>query len=511
LENCAIGSLNASTGNPPNAVTTSGMTRAKFQHDGNKKKSLGQRGHIEATPKPHLSQISAQSNLPYSYDTPKKSKLPHGLTVQELKEMTRARLDEQNRNSMSKTGKVLVYQKPLNVQSVTSESMESHYRVNNFQPFESKQAISPRLAQERLVLSPHTIDCGPSVNNISSLRYLPDVAVMNGVDRKSNFHYDHAFEMPSLDLFDTESFTSHSSNFQSDYNPSVANGFNDFADVPFHRAQTYPRIGSNVSCNQFDSHVMTNTIYSSPIPQFNNRHSSPRNTWIEIQNDYQTQSNASSELLFPSNDDGIQRAPPIRTRFYSDSGMLQRDLGYNRGRTASAPSVSPFFAQTRELFCESSLGMSQYLSRTEMQVRDNINDIPSVIAESILDESSFGLQASTSGFSSMVEKLSLDSKTQHPKNPWDHSTLISQTLANSPSLTDDSDLGLEFDSVLSISGIEPPPGFHLPSEERSFYVPFKHDQETSLFHGVEAIGVYDSNSTVNNSFPSQKHSVTDHC
>jgi hypothetical protein len=521
LENYAIGSSNASygcisqQGNPSNVGKTSEGIRGKFQIDGTRK-SPGQHSYVETTIKPYSNQISSESNLQtsnYSFDSPKKSKLPHGLTVQELKEMTRARLDEQHRNSISSSGKILVYQQPFKVQSVASERTESHFRVDRIQSLETKKAVSPRFVQDQLVLSPHTIGCGPSVSNTSSLHYLPEASVINGVDKRPALHYNRAFEAPSVDLFETESYTSINSNIQSDFNPSIGASFNDFADVPFHRAKTYPGFESNGSRNQFEIPILPNVIYNTPISQFSNSQLSPRNGRVEGQNEYHTVMEVPSELFFPiGKEDSISRASPTRTRFYSDSGTGQRDFEFNRGRTASAPSVSSFFNHTRELFSEKSLGMSHYLSRSEMHVRDNVSEIPNSIAESILDESLHGIQANNSGLSSMVEKLSLDSRAQLPRNPWDNSRFISQTLANSPSLTDDSDLGLEFDSVLSLSGIEPPPGFHVPSEARSsHFLPFSHDQENSSAYRVGTSGAYNSISTVSKSFPSQKNSVFDHC
>ena len=150
----------------------------------------------------------------------------------------------------------------------------------------------------------------------------------------------------------------------------------------------------------------------------------------------------------------IRTSPvPPRARINSDNMPRNGDLNYNRQRTASAPSVATFCAMTGEMFGDVCGGLSVVAGDSDFYPGND--ELPNSMAESILDESSAQPHGNDDN-SSVFRSFPSGAVDVGQKNPWLTRNLFGGE--NGLHTRDvDEGLSLEFDSVLSLSGIDAPP------------------------------------------------------
>ncbi|KAI2509452.1 hypothetical protein MHU86_4953 [Fragilaria crotonensis] len=472
------------------------------------------------------------------YPRPQASTLPRGLTVKELKEMTKARLDEQRRRSLPKSKKKQHYQQHQPVRHEVSHDMrENQYHLdlpqqrgppvtNNgnhglvqervlaspshgYAPERVLASPSHGYAPERVLASPshgyapervlpppsqgyapQLVLASPSrgyapdrVLSSPSHCYAPDRmlsspshalagppgfqslstqgSLVSGLDT-SQVHscgrdgsWQHA-----KDAWESGSVASLNSTINSEFLGSECN-LDELGEIQFHRTRSYPGgPGIGVPDRQYEGSLAISGYYDPGLtPNQNRRRAatlSPRLGLSYLQEDRPVFPSITG-LSMPLDSSAHSPIPirlspqPHRNRIYSDNGAIGGDFGFNRPRTASAPTVSSFFAMTGEMFGDVCGGLSSLSAAGDDPQRYQSNsELPNSMVESILDESS-SVAPDSSDYSSVFRCSSQDAPHSALKNPW------GAGVQNEPGSLDDAALALEFDSVLSLSGIDTPP------------------------------------------------------
>ena len=460
---------------------------------------------------------------------PQASTLPRGLTVKELKEMTKARLDEQRRQSLTKSKKKQHYQQP----QPTRHDIPHDLRENQYHMDRSQQRGPPvtnigshGLVQERMLASPSHSFAGPErvlsspshayapqlVLSSPSHGYAPDrmlASPMNGyAPERMHASPSRGFapeRMPSVsshalagppgfqslpsqgslvsgldtsqvhsfgrdgswqqakDAWESGSVASFNSTINSEFQGSECN-MDELGEIQFHRTRSYPGgPGIGVPDRQYEA-PLAPVYYDNGLTPIQNRRRaatlSPRLGLSYLQEDrpFFPSIAGLSKPLDSSTHNPIPIRPSLaRTSIVRDTGSIGGDPSFNRPRTASAPTVSTFFAMTGEMFGDVCGGLSSLSAvGDDPEPYQSNSELPNSMVESILDESSS--QAPDSDYSSVFRCSSQEARDAGLKNPWGGDVHI-----GSRSLGDDAALALEFDSVLSLSGIDAPPvGYNHP-------------------------------------------------
>lgn len=425
----------------------------------------------------------------HSFESPlnSKSKLPHGLTVQELKEMTKARLDEQRRRSYPKSKKKQHYQQslatgrhepPLDVRENQYNPMDHHVPQQRGPPVTHNNSMNHGyVQQERVLASPSHGYAAASERVLASpshgllpgppgFQSLPSQgSLVSGLDSsqiQSFCHGDGSWQQQQLqhhsnkDAWETGSVASHNSTINSEFLGSEYN-MDEFGEIPFHRTRSYPsgpRIGS--SDRNYEAPLSMIGYYDPGLtPNQNRRRAatlSPRSGLSYLHEDRPSFSGVAELNLpmdpLPHTPITIRHSPvlPNRTRIYSDNGAIGGDFNCNRPRTSSAPTISSFYSMTNEMFS----GLSSMTGASGLEH----NELPNSMVESILDDSNNILKPDNADFSPVFRNFS-PQNTDHAgfMNPWGGESLARGTERRPRDFDQDTALAIELDSVLSLSGI----------------------------------------------------------
>ncbi len=469
------------------------------------------------------------------YPRPQASTLPRGLTVKELKEMTKARLDEQRRRSLSKSKKKLHYQQPQPPRHEVSHDMrENQYHVDHpqqrgppvtnngnhglvqervlaspshgyapervlpppsngytpqlvlaspsrgYPPERMLSSPSHSYAPERMLSSPsHTLAGPPGFQSLST-----HGSLVSGLDTSQlhSFGRDGSWQH-AKDAWESGSVASLNSTINSEFLGSECN-LDELGEIQFHRTRSYPGgPGIGVPDRQYEGSLSMPGYYDPGLtPNQNRRRAatlSPRLGLSYLQEDIFPSVTGLSMPLDSSAHSPIpiRLSPhPHRTLVYSEAGAIGGDSRFNRPRTASAPTVSSFFAMTGEMFGDVCGGLSSLSAAgSDPQKYQSNSDLPNSMVESILDETS-SLAHGSSDYSSVFRCSPQEDPDSGLKNPW------GIAVRNEPGNLDDAALALEFDSVLSLSGIDTPPVGYNQSQ----------GPKTALFSSLEVSNNHDS-------------------
>jgi len=445
-----------------------------------------------------------------------KSKLPHGLTVQELKEMTKARLQAETPGHHEKD-----FPKQRQQRAAYPQTQQRHYQQQPRHDLPRDARDNPYMQQ-----SDRMQQRGPSgVPNVNMNRGYPQDRIlspspsqsMSGPPGFQSYPSQNSLQSAERmsqqlgrdswhkEAWETGSVASHNSTINSEYLDSESVYMADeFTDIPFNRTRSYPS-GSGSLDRQYEggpvyelSSVLTpnrrraatssprlglsaNTMSPrlglsgntmSPRLGLSSNTMSPRHGLSHLHEDRpsfggvpelaipfvdshqgRSQGNPISLRPLPAPPADFATDYPLRSRTYSGSAILTDGFAFNRPRTASAPSVSTFMSNTSDMFGNG--GMSS--------LSPGHNDqLPSSIVESVLAGSSSSLAHDTSDVSSVFRSPSQDGAGL--SNPWGVNNLGGLQGGVSNHLDTDSTLANDFGSVLSLSGVEPPPGNFAPRE-----------------------------------------------
>lgn len=419
-----------------------------------------------------------------------KSKLPHGLTVQELKEMTKARLQAEaaerhdqdySRTGTNTTGKYQQsssHQQPFQQQSSlrdgirdgpcdNTHSDQRGVAVSNITPigFSKQRELQPNSSSPS-VSGPPGFQSHPSQGSLSS----------PGIQGRDSWHQQ---QQHSKETWETGSVASHNSTINSEYlgreSPYTPD---EITDMPFNRTLSYP--SGNVSLGNIDR-SFDNSAHASVGggPYFDNSglnanrrrastlsprqglsslvELSPRNGLSNLHENQATSFGTIADLSIPfdpktHNHLHIRQSPESALmEKHNDSGFGRNfnvdGISFNRPRTSSAPSVSTFVS--KEMFGDNGLsGRGLYDS----------NAPSNSLVNRILGESST-TRGENADFSSVFRSTSQDQNNieQSGLNPWGSRTGSLKT----GSFPGDGASGLSarFDSVLSLAskGVESSP------------------------------------------------------
>ena len=412
-------------------------------------------------PRPSSTTLANASFASDSTTPNAKSKLPHGLTVQELKEMTKARLqkdaDEQRRRSWKGSSKKKQqYQQPPPRREVPLDVRGSPYHMDHVQQHGAPGMNIANLAYvpDRVLSSP--LQGGPpgfhSVHSQSSLASGTEISQMQSFGRDGSWQQ----QQHAKDAWETGSVASHNSTINSEYLGSEY-AMDEFTDIPFNRTRSYSNgAGIGGVDRQYEAAGNMGGFYDHGLtPNQNRRRAatlSPRLGLSYLHEDRPSFTGV-PELDIPIDTSShtpisLRQSPPQsnRARIYSENGVVGDGVTFNRPRTASAPSVSSFLAMTGEMFGEACGG----LSSVGPEFNHSNSELPNSMVESILGDSSTSLPPNNSDYSSVFRNSSQDAGDAEFKNPWGGGGLGSLSIEN------ESNLALEFGSVLSLSGISAP-------------------------------------------------------
>lgn len=468
------------------------------------------------------SMTSANSNDSTSQSH--KSKLPHGLTVQELKEMTKARLQAETSGhsepEISKRQQRPQYQQQppqqRHYQQQTRHDISRDVRDSSYmmqQVDRMQQRGPPGLANPNMsrgypqdrILSPspsQTMSGPPGFQSFPSQNSLHSAERTQQQLGRESWHKE---------AWETGSVASHNSTINSEYldSESVYTAPDELNDIPFNRTRSYPACPSNGNVDrQFDAPGSSFYELSSVLTPNRRRAAtmsprlglsatlSPRHGLSHLHEDRPSFGGV-PELSIPFHGSAhshisLRPSPvpadlatdyPMRGRTYSGNAILNDGYGasaplndgfvFNRPRTASAPSVSTFVSQTSDLFGNNVMS----------SLSPGHNDqLPSSIVESVLGGSSSSLPRDRSDYDSVFRSPSQDGGGL--SNPWGANNLGGLEGGVTLHHNTDSALAMELGSVLSLSGIEPPPGSFVP----------RTDPQVALFPSLGSSNVPSNNS-----------------
>jgi len=410
-----------------------------------------------------------------------KSKLPHGLTVQELKEMTKARLQAEAAESHDQD---FVRAPPSSSPSYQHPTSQQHFQQQNAVlegvrdgPCESSYPDQSRGASKigtaRGFTQDHILQGVPSSQDFSGppgFQSLPSQGSLNshGVPGRDSMHQ----QQPPKETWETGSVGSHNSTINSDYLGRCESPYtlDEFKDISFNRTRSYPTSGS---IDRHFENVSSSVSYfdNSSVLNENRRRAStlsPRQGLSYLHENKISSFGADLSIPFDSEPHNSLpvRCLPIDSILLDknyernfNGNVCMENFSFNRPRTCSAPSVLPFvFNQNAR---------DRGLSSGSLPL--NNHDLSKSLVESILGDSSN--HAVDTDFSSVFRSASQDDGvTGGELNPWGSRLGGLQTGGSFPG---DGSVGLakKFDSVLSLAGGESSPdGFRQ-----------KRDPEISLF------------------------------
>jgi len=429
-----------------------------------------------------------------------KSKLPHGLTVQELKEMTKARLQAEAAELNDKdysgipTNATQTYQQSPHQQQMLQSSVQDGIREGPCDNTYSDQRVVPVSNTSAMgfnkdrILQPNS--SSPSASGPPGFQSYASQGSLSspGIQGRDSWHQQqHAKE-----TWETGSVASHNSTINSEYlgreSPYTPD---EVSDMPFNRTLSYPsgNLGlGNVDRNFDSSHAPLGdgSYFDNSGLNANRRRAStlsprqglanlvdlsPRTGLSNLHENQPSSFGTIADLSIPF-DSKTHNYMPVK---YPESFLRDKHNGrnlnvngitFNRPRTSSAPSVSTFVSN--EMFGDSGLSGRGFYG----------DNVPSQsLVERILGDSSTA-RGDNADLSSVFRSTSQDQGSdQFGQNPWGSRPGGLKTGSFPGDGT--ASLSQRFDSVLSLRGIESSPSDSL-SQLR--------DPEISLFPSLSGDG-----------------------
>eukprot|EP00548_Thalassiothrix_antarctica_P010287 CAMPEP_0194160310 /NCGR_PEP_ID=MMETSP0152-20130528/78319_1 /TAXON_ID=1049557 /ORGANISM="Thalassiothrix antarctica, Strain L6-D1" /LENGTH=595 /DNA_ID=CAMNT_0038869985 /DNA_START=492 /DNA_END=2279 /DNA_ORIENTATION=+ len=401
-----------------------------------------------------------------------KSKLPHGLTVQELKEMTKARLQAE---AAERHDKDFVRAPPSSSMTYQHHGGQQHFHQQNTilegvrdgpcdSSYPDQSHGVSKIGVSRGFSQDHILRGAQSSQEFSGppgFRSLPSQGSLNSscVPGRDSWH-----QQPSKEAWETGSLGSHNSTINSDYLGRCESPYtlDEFNDISFNRTPSYPSTGS---IDRHFENVSSGASYfekSSGLNANRRRAStlSPRQGLSYLHENRISSFGVDLSIPFDSEPRNSLSAGLDRNYEQNLNGNIG-NFSFNRPRTSSAPSVLPFVSNDMfgdRTFSSGSIPLSNH-------------DLSKSLVESILGDSlNHGTRDSNKDFSSVFRSSSQeDVGNSGELNPWGNRIGGLQTVGSFPG---DGNAGLlkKFDSVLSLAGESSPGSFRR-----------KRDPEISLF------------------------------
>jgi hypothetical protein len=366
-----------------------------------------------------------------------KSKFPHGLTVHELKEMTKARLHAESfekHDPDSSKGSALEQKRvsPLDFDTSAHEGREcalsrdsaggNQARPQRLYVSDSMTSIPsmvqvnhPSREQQHLGRQPQMSPLPPGFQNFGPVKpsnspFGDGTEVPGRMDYLNlpapNAQRENRVQHPNVDAWETASVASHDYTVVSEYSGMVSQGAEDMGSIQFTRSRTYPAVAGAP-----DTPTSTSAASASPGRSFfgaavggpNRRRActlSPRGLIHEDRPHFSgeqlgipnfSSSTRSGPMLSRARNSYSPVWPPDNSRFGYGIGVIGGGSGdaFNRPRTSSTTSLPPI-SHTAEEFADQGLDRSVPLARfnsNQPLMGNNAiqEEVSSPVAERFLD------------------------------------------------------------------------------------------------------------------------------